>query len=334
MECWKIFIKRIGNSKSIFWLLTLEFVVVLTLMCCTYHRVSRSANRNMEKITLLKDSTTTRSARLAGKIRELTINNVNIDLSMPQINMKNVNKPASGDGGESTPPAPGGNVCRCDSLIGQILVEVNADFNHRLDNILADLRQESNNQINWLNVWITVWLSSLSIVGVVLPVVISYAINSKARNEIGETVKQMECRMDKWNAISQITTVINCARTLKELGRQHFTPEQKRYWLELLPLLIDKNEIYIGTFEENNKICTEKEIMVYFLQIQVLMKALEPYYIFPRSHMIFSKIKADLKKCLKKYASSTNSEIISWLKQLQSSLKELSDATEEEVRSM
>lgn len=318
---------KIGFKNSIIALLVIEAVILVLLGRCTYSRAGALSDENKEYMKALRDSTRQKSEGFAVKMEKLRAQTSADSLQ---------------DSEELT----------------RLIIEIDAEYNRRLDNVLSDLRQESNNQLSWLNSWLNVWIAALSFIGVVLPLLITYMVRYDNREqqkqfkeqytrefeamkeEISEKISSSKGELGKYysklHIFNEVSAIINCATVLKELSRHYFTPEQKEQWILLLRLLLKKNQVYIDTFknakeEDSGESDYLKYFLIYLLQIQALLKTLEPFYLYPSSHQVLSKARAWGKEVFKEITHLSPHDVQTKLEKLQNILCELIEITRNEL---
>lgn len=317
---------KIGYKSSIIYLLVLEAVILVLLGCCTYSRVGTLSDENKQYMKSLRDSTRLKSEGFAVKMEKLRAH--------PSDSLHDKEE------------------------LARLIVEIDAEYNRRLDNVLADLRQESNNQLSWLNSWLTVWLGALSFIGVVLPLLITYMVRydnreqqkqfeqkykdafDTTKREIAEKISGSKDELSKYysslHGFNEISAVISCVTVLKELSRHYFTPEQKEQWIILFRLLLEKNRAYITTLanaqgEDSRQYDHSKYFLIYLLQIQALLKTLEPFYLYPSSHKVLSEARAWGKGVFKEIPHLSPHDVQAKLEELQHILCKLIEITRSEL---
>lgn len=158
-------------------------------------------------------------------------------------------------------------ICRVDSMR-----EMQRQF---YDNYLSDLRQESNNNINKYNGWLSFWIALLTIVLGVIPFMMSYKVNSYHKEYldflIRKTARELKDQVetdlqDDKKAIKKLKEEIDLTQgVIKKLGLQTMaediniaknnklltdTRERSQLWATLLLSFGLKLEDYTRTIKD------------------------------------------------------------------------------------
>lgn len=115
------------------------------------------------------------------------------------------------------------------------------------DNVISDLRQESNNIINKFNGWLGFWTAILAIFGGVIPMVLQYILREKSKKEIKE---MFECLQTKaldhqmQLLVSSIEYDHECSIVSDSIEKKNYinllTAEANKYMRELISVLDNK----------------------------------------------------------------------------------------------
>lgn len=216
---------------------------------------------------------------------------------------------------------------RRDSLWEELIVNMQTEYNHRLDNVLADIRQEYNNQLNNLNIWVAVWLGVLAIISVVLPIVISYIVKSDYEKKVDDCNRKIEevCEsFEKRDNSLQISAIIGCIKNINELGTKFFIPERKVFLYDLLFLLHEKNGKLIMSIKSMQPLPKiDRDLMIYLFHFQAFAKVVKPLYTYPSSLIMVEEIENIIQKLINDIAYITEEETMENMERLQTALKDL-----------
>ncbi len=69
-----------------------------------------------------------------------------------------------------------------------------SDLEKNQENVLADIRQESNNIINKFNGWLAFWTAILAIFGGIIPIVLQYILREKSKKEMHDMFESLKSR--------------------------------------------------------------------------------------------------------------------------------------------
>lgn len=78
-----------------------------------------------------------------------------------------------------------------DSIWRELTIAMQADYDSRLNNVLADLRQAYNDQTTTLNTYISIWIAIYSIAIGLITVVLGYINMNRAKEDLLEHKKQI-----------------------------------------------------------------------------------------------------------------------------------------------
>lgn len=75
------------------------------------------------------------------------------------------------------------------------------------ENTLSDLRQETNNIINKVNGWLGFWIAILAIFCGIMPIVIQYVLQRKAKNEFERMVSSLDDKAHSHHLFNIVTSL-------------------------------------------------------------------------------------------------------------------------------
>lgn len=115
------------------------------------------------------------------------------------------------------------------------------------ENVLADLRQESNNIINKFNGWLGFWTAILAIFGGIIPIVLQYILREKSKKEVEEMFECIQTRAldhQMQLLVSSIEYDHECSIISDSIEKKDYinmlTAETNKYMRELIDLLDNK----------------------------------------------------------------------------------------------
>lgn len=91
------------------------------------------------------------------------------------------------------------------------------DLYKKYDTIISDVRQETNNNLDKLNTWLSFWIGILAVFGVLAPVVAEYRFRlenekewEKLKNEMDDTFKKYRTLMAAKELESCVYSLVQC----------------------------------------------------------------------------------------------------------------------------
>lgn len=121
------------------------------------------------------------------------------------------------------------------------------ELKNNQENVLADLRQESNNIINKFNGWLGFWTAILAIFGGIIPIVLQYILREKSKKEVEEMFECLQTRAldhQMQLLVSSIEYDHECSIISDSIEKKHYintlTAETNKYMRELIDLLDNK----------------------------------------------------------------------------------------------
>lgn len=112
------------------------------------------------------------------------------------------------------------------------------------ENVLADLRQESNNIINKFNGWLGFWTAILAIFGGIIPIVLQYILREKSKKEMQEMFESLQTRAldhQMQLLVSSIEYDHECSIISDSIQKKVYismlTEETNKYMHELIDIL-------------------------------------------------------------------------------------------------
>ncbi len=352
--------KKIGYKRAIFNLLLVEAGILILLGCCTYTRLDSMATKSMKYAQALKDSSGLRSTNLAVMMQELQTEyaadsvrrfakevgdwvvkidseyNRRLDYTLSDLRQETNNQLSS----LNTWLTLWLGALSFMGVVLPLLITYMVRFDHReqqkqFENQYkvdyANAKEEIKaiyNETEQLKFNFSTHAANIEL-----------KIMDDLKGEEELFLKKLNNNYQKMHIFNEISAVINCATTLKELSRHYFTPEQKEHWIILFRLLLEKNSVYIHTFDcdsfsSSNDSQNEKYLnyfLVYLLQIQVLFKTLEPFYLDMNAHCVLSKARSWGKKTSRQIPHLSPEDVKARLEELQSILRNLIEVTREEL---
>lgn len=228
-------------------------------------------------------------------------------------------------------------VSDCDSLLRQFVLETHGDYNGRLDNALADLRQELNNQINMLNLWVGIWIMIIGLLGGLFPLAINFVQRKNFQKELAKMDEHFLFETTKLNeriVIGRINYIINSIVTLKNMGHKYSVAQQKTKLGQLLRLLSQYNNEYIGMLEEK-EIEAGKDLVIYIWQFRTMIASIETLYTNLKSIKQIFAVKNAIEVIEKEFVLQsegikTSIILINSMKRLQVEVTDLVEITDRE----
>lgn len=115
------------------------------------------------------------------------------------------------------------------------------------ENVLSDLRQESNNIINKFNGWLGFWTAILAIFGGIIPIVLQYILREKSKKEMEEMFECLQTRAldhQMQLLVSSIEYDHECSIISDSVEKKDYitmlTAETNKYMRELIGVLDNK----------------------------------------------------------------------------------------------
>ena len=113
------------------------------------------------------------------------------------------------------------NISNCDSIkilydelqveslitYTQEIVAKNTWLEEQYNNIVSDIRQENNNLIDKVNLWLTFWIAVLSIISIILPIIVQYQVYREFEKNILKKVRDLRLKMENYQKDHQ--SIIN-----------------------------------------------------------------------------------------------------------------------------
>lgn len=71
-------------------------------------------------------------------------------------------------------------------------------LNEKQESLVQDIRQETNNNINKLNMWLSFWIGMLAVFGVLSPIVAEYRYKTSNKDEMNKLKNEIYSTLDKY----------------------------------------------------------------------------------------------------------------------------------------
>lgn len=230
-------------------------------------------------------------------------------------------------------------VCRNDSIIfKQIDVRERAlraeqerillQHNRALD----DIRQETNNYINKVNGWISVWIGVFALFGIILPIAIQFQLKldydkkiAEINNEIEDKKNEIDREIDQWkySNLCRATSILYTHRLLEGVVDRRHSNELAQYWAEI-----------IERFSKSSEECFDNGILKIDCYHQLLNTLLPLYGVVHEHHSLpndihhrkFDKIVDKIRILINKLTCGENLKSETLYEDLKEIVKKMSEA--------
>lgn len=169
-----------------------------------------------------------------------------------------------------------------DSISYQLLVDMQTNYEGRLNNVLADLRQAHNDTITSLSIHFSFWVCVIALAGGIVPLV----SNTLAKRRIDQYIKKKEDEMERILNYAKLKSeeehfyiTIQNIRTLANLGHAYYQQDIREQVNDLFEKLTDYNTT-ITTICESKLPMEEKgpDILIYRTSLVLLVQQLRMIY--------------------------------------------------------
>jgi len=189
-----------------------------------------------------------------------------------------------------------------DSLYLSLFSHISKQHNWHLDRVIADARQDYNDQINNLNNWIAIWVAVLCGISIILPLILGNLFKDEYKQkqkELDEKIKKAERSVEKVsrmldNKIKRaessveriadeekivectfnIMAVLDCIKSMKEVSNGFFSGDHWQTVSKLLDHLKVNNDIFAVKIKElryPNDVIKNETIIIYLIRYEMLL---------------------------------------------------------------
>lgn len=174
-----------------------------------------------------------------------------------------------------------------DSISHQLLVDMQTNYEYRLNNVLADLRQAHNDTITLLSIHFSFWICVIALAGGIVPLV----SNTLVKKRIDQYIEKKEDEMERLLNYAKLRSeeerfyiTIQNMRTLANLGHAYFLQDIREQVNEMFEKLIDYNTTITTICESKlpikEGVMKEKgpDILIYKTSLVLLVQQLRMIY--------------------------------------------------------
>lgn len=195
-------------------------------------------------------------------------------------------------------------------LAYQLMVDMQTAYEHRLDNVQADLRQAHNDFIDNLTIHVSFWICLLALLGGVVPLFFNLGLRKQMFSVLHDSEKKMEILLEYASLRSEEEKFYIVAQNIQSLslmGRIFFNSDIHRLVKEQYDLIIKSNNKIISSCEKlmnlenecksksknvsGKKFITKPDFQLYCTSLFLLVQNLQVVYSTHDELIILDSIK-------------------------------------------